>query len=166
MLLAVDVGNTQTVLGVFKGSELTWHWRIATRVERTADELALLGRARQDSGQTDLASVVRTTWGWLVAAPHRPLLTLWLEAYARSLMEPEGSWSDFARQTVADWLDVLGAARDPVGGGGGAEAAERTLALAVLRGALLDLLATGDVERVTAAVHRHVDHLAQRSGER
>jgi type III pantothenate kinase len=42
MLLAVDVGNTETVLGVFQGDELRWHWRIATRAERTADELALL----------------------------------------------------------------------------------------------------------------------------
>jgi type III pantothenate kinase len=42
MLLAIDVGNTQSVLGVFRGEELVWHWRMATRVERSADELALL----------------------------------------------------------------------------------------------------------------------------
>jgi len=42
VLLAVDVGNTQTVLGVFEARELAWHWRIATQRERTADELALL----------------------------------------------------------------------------------------------------------------------------
>lgn len=42
MLLAVDVGNTHTVLGLFQGEELAWHWRISTRVERTPDELALL----------------------------------------------------------------------------------------------------------------------------
>ena len=42
MLLAIDVGNTQTVLGVFEGDDLMWHWRIATQRERTADELALL----------------------------------------------------------------------------------------------------------------------------
>jgi type III pantothenate kinase len=42
VLLAIDVGNTQTVLGLFQGAELSWHWRIATRGERTADELALL----------------------------------------------------------------------------------------------------------------------------
>jgi hypothetical protein len=34
--------------------------------------------------------------------------------------------------------------------------AERTLLLAVLRGALLDLLSTGDVTRTTMAVHRHL----------
>jgi type III pantothenate kinase len=42
MLLAVDVGNTQTVVGVFRGEELRHHWRVATRPERTADEWALL----------------------------------------------------------------------------------------------------------------------------
>lgn len=42
MLLAVDVGNTETVLGVFRDEDLAWHWRMATVPERTADELALL----------------------------------------------------------------------------------------------------------------------------
>jgi type III pantothenate kinase len=42
VLLAIDVGNTQTVLGVFEGDDLIWRWRIATQRERTADELALL----------------------------------------------------------------------------------------------------------------------------
>lgn len=42
MLLAIDVGNTETVVGVFEGEQLASHWRIATRPERTADELALL----------------------------------------------------------------------------------------------------------------------------
>jgi type III pantothenate kinase len=42
MLLTIDAGNTQTVIGLFKGNELTDHWRIGTVVERTADELALM----------------------------------------------------------------------------------------------------------------------------
>jgi type III pantothenate kinase len=48
MLLVVDVGNTQTHLGTYAGTELTEHWRFATVRESTADELgaglqALLG---------------------------------------------------------------------------------------------------------------------------
>jgi len=39
VLLAVDVGNTQTVFGLFSGTELTEHWRIATEAHRTSDEL-------------------------------------------------------------------------------------------------------------------------------
>ena len=42
MLLAVNVGNTSTVLGVFHGSELEHQWRVSTEGERTADELAVL----------------------------------------------------------------------------------------------------------------------------
>jgi type III pantothenate kinase len=42
MLLAVDVGNTQTVLGLFEGEHLVEHWRVATEAERTGDELAVL----------------------------------------------------------------------------------------------------------------------------
>jgi type III pantothenate kinase len=42
VLLAVDVGNTQTVLGLFDDERLVSHWRIATESERTGDELAAL----------------------------------------------------------------------------------------------------------------------------
>lgn len=42
MLLTADVGNTEIVLGVFEGTELTHTWRSSTRPERTSDELALL----------------------------------------------------------------------------------------------------------------------------
>ncbi|MET0628494.1 MAG: type III pantothenate kinase [Acidimicrobiia bacterium] len=42
MLLTIDCGNTQTVIGLFSGHELVDHWRIATVVERTSDELALM----------------------------------------------------------------------------------------------------------------------------
>jgi type III pantothenate kinase len=42
MLLAIDVGNTQTVLGLFDDDKLVEHWRLATEPRRTADELALL----------------------------------------------------------------------------------------------------------------------------
>lgn len=42
MLLAVDVGNTQTVLGLYEGERLTDHWRVATDRSRTGDELVVL----------------------------------------------------------------------------------------------------------------------------
>ncbi|MGH3441100.1 MAG: type III pantothenate kinase [Nitriliruptorales bacterium] len=42
MLLAVDIGNSQTVLGVFERDELVEHWRISTDAVRTADEVALV----------------------------------------------------------------------------------------------------------------------------
>src|SRR6266702_2826154 len=42
MLLTIDVGNTNTVLGVFEGEEVVEHWRIATDPARTADEIAVV----------------------------------------------------------------------------------------------------------------------------
>src|SRR3954468_25003620 len=42
MLLAVDVGNTQTVFGLYDGDELGERWRIATEAQRTGDELGAL----------------------------------------------------------------------------------------------------------------------------
>lgn len=42
MLLAVDVGNTQTVLGLYRNDELAEHWRLATERSTTADELGVL----------------------------------------------------------------------------------------------------------------------------
>ncbi|MDQ6838851.1 MAG: type III pantothenate kinase [Actinomycetota bacterium] len=49
MLVAIDVGNTQTVIGVFEPDaadgtrgELAYHWRVSTVAGRTADEVALL----------------------------------------------------------------------------------------------------------------------------
>ena len=41
LLLAIDVGNTNVVLGVFEGDELKVSWRLATTPERTADELGV-----------------------------------------------------------------------------------------------------------------------------
>lgn len=41
MLLAIDVGNTQTVLGLFEGDALKAHWRIATDHQTTYDELRI-----------------------------------------------------------------------------------------------------------------------------
>lgn len=40
--MAVDIGNTQTVLGLFDGEETLGQWRIATEAHRTADELAVV----------------------------------------------------------------------------------------------------------------------------
>ena len=47
MLLAIDVGNTQTHVGAFDGDELLEHWRFATDGEDTADQLARYLSARR-----------------------------------------------------------------------------------------------------------------------
>lgn len=42
MLLVVDIGNTNTVVGIFQGYNLLTHWRLATHKERTQHEYAVL----------------------------------------------------------------------------------------------------------------------------
>jgi type III pantothenate kinase len=42
MLLTIDLGNTQTAIGLFAGDELALHWRLSTVRERTSDEYRLL----------------------------------------------------------------------------------------------------------------------------
>jgi hypothetical protein len=83
-------------------------------------------------------------------------LRLWLEAYSRSVGSRSGPWHGFAEQTVRDWDDVLASHQPATTRDSPEGAAERALLLAVLRGALLDLLATSDGERLTAAVRRHL----------
>jgi type III pantothenate kinase len=53
MLLAVDVGNTQTVFGLYDGPELGERWRIATEAQRTGDELGALLADFLDFGALD-----------------------------------------------------------------------------------------------------------------
>ncbi|MEG0072551.1 MAG: type III pantothenate kinase [Raoultibacter sp.] len=68
MLLAIDVGNTQTVLGIYEGASLKQMWRVSTNASHTADELRLKLRGLFDdrgimSGNIEgvaLASVVPT----------------------------------------------------------------------------------------------------------
>jgi AcrR family transcriptional regulator len=124
----------------------------------------LLARARRDElaaledVEGDLEAATDRLWDWLSTPGHRPLLVLWVEAYARSLVDPDGPWAGFADQTVEDWLDVLAKAQPSAVRRTKAGLAERTVALALLRGALLDLLATGDEARVGAALRQRSDH--------
>jgi type III pantothenate kinase len=53
MLLAADIGNTNTVLGVFDGPDLVESWRVKTDARDTADELALTYRGLLGSTKVD-----------------------------------------------------------------------------------------------------------------
>ncbi len=51
-LLAVDVGNTNTVLGLWNGDTLVRHWRLTSRRDATSDEIVLSVRGLLESGPT------------------------------------------------------------------------------------------------------------------
>ncbi|WP_129669740.1 type III pantothenate kinase [Phytoactinopolyspora endophytica] len=50
MLLTIDVGNTETVIGLLDGQEVVHHWRVSTVPNRTADELMALLRGLFSGG--------------------------------------------------------------------------------------------------------------------
>ena len=129
------------------GPRTAWCTSCSARARR--DEL--LGGPGTGGG---LEAVSATLWEWLAAPEHGHLLVLWAEAYARSLVEPDGPWAGFAGQSVADWLDVLAKAQPPAVRRTKAGLAERNRALALLRGALLDRRPTDDRARVGAARRR------------
>jgi AcrR family transcriptional regulator len=157
--MAAAIGSSPRVLLYLFGSKDGLVRALLTRSR--ADELDLLAEVR-GGGWPDgagLAEAGRRIWAWLAEPDRRPLLRLWLDCYARSLSEPDGPWAGFGRATVQDWLALLGEVQPAGRQGSAAGLAERTLLLTVLRGALLDLLATGDERRITAAVHQHLNLL-------
>ena len=52
-LLAVDVGNTSTIFGLFSSAKLMEHWRIATERHKSGDELGALYKSFLDLGRVD-----------------------------------------------------------------------------------------------------------------
>src|ERR687897_2121756 len=57
MLLAIDVGNTNIVLGVFEGELLTESWRLVTMRERTSDEIGILVTHLFERSEIDLSRI-------------------------------------------------------------------------------------------------------------
>ncbi|MBW2087246.1 MAG: type III pantothenate kinase, partial [Deltaproteobacteria bacterium] len=55
MLIAIDIGNTNTVIGAFEGDTLKADWRIRTERDVTVDELGMLFRNLFDSQGLDFA---------------------------------------------------------------------------------------------------------------
>ena len=60
MLLAIDIGNTNTVLGIFDGEKLERAWRIKTDARSTADELALTFRGLLTDHEIDSVAACST----------------------------------------------------------------------------------------------------------
>jgi type III pantothenate kinase len=60
MILVIDVGNTHTVIGVYKEEKLLFHWRISTNIEKTEDEYGILVKnllANSELSLTDITGI-------------------------------------------------------------------------------------------------------------
>jgi AcrR family transcriptional regulator len=154
--LARSIGTSPRVLLYLFGSKDGLVRALLARAR--GEEVALLQRLRAN-GPADLASAACEVWQWLSADQHRGLLILWTESYGRALIDPDGSWEGFASSTVSDWLELLAATQSPALRHTAAALMQRTAVLAILRGALLDLLATGERPRTTDAVRHALEHI-------
>jgi type III pantothenate kinase len=57
MILVIDVGNTHTVIGVYKEEKLLGHWRISTNLEKTEDEYGILVKNLLANSELSLADI-------------------------------------------------------------------------------------------------------------
>jgi AcrR family transcriptional regulator len=135
--LAAAVGSSPRVLLYFFGSK-----------ENLVREVVAYTRAEQIATLTDAAALDRL-WEWLAANPN--VTRLFFESYGLSLRDDPGAYDGFAAASVREWLPHL----TPLAGRllpGADPEIGATLILAMLRGLLMDRLATGEGDRVDAAV--------------
>jgi len=118
----------------------------------------MLAEARDALGdRPDLPRAARAAWT-LTSQPRRGReFRLFFAVYGRALQAPH-EFADFLQHVVADWMSAL---RDAQGPQVDAATATRTatLVIATLRGLLLDLLATGDRDRVEDAAESFLSSL-------
>ncbi len=87
MLLAVDVGNTNTVLDLFTGEELVRSWRITTHARATGDEMALTFRGLLDE-QPEITGLVLCSTVPSVLHELRPMLSSFFHEIPVVIVEP------------------------------------------------------------------------------
>ncbi|HXW07718.1 MAG TPA: type III pantothenate kinase [Vicinamibacterales bacterium] len=92
MLLAIDIGNTNIVLGVFQGTKLHRSWRLQTLRERTSDELGILVLQLFEQSTLDPRGV-----GGIILSSVVPPLTRPMEEMARQYFGREPMTVDPAR---------------------------------------------------------------------
>ncbi len=73
MLLALDVGNSNTVIGAFEGAKLLVHWRLSTRRQGTSDEYGILLKGLFDFARLDFQQVAAVILSSVVPPLQGPL---------------------------------------------------------------------------------------------
>lgn len=76
MLLAIDIGNTNTVIGLFTDREIATHWRIKTDPAATADELAAILKGLFSLEGYDFAGVTGVIIGSVVPTAQTAWVTM------------------------------------------------------------------------------------------
>jgi AcrR family transcriptional regulator len=152
--LAEAVGTSHRMLSYHFGSRA----RLLTEVSRTVEERqrAWFRSMLADEGVAPL-DLVRAMYERLADPALAPQERLFFELYARALQDGADG---FLPAAVEAWLDPATELFSRLGFGEEQARAEARLSLAVARGLLLDLLATGDRAAIDAAVDRYVARYA------
>jgi AcrR family transcriptional regulator len=138
--LARAVGSSPRMLLYFFGSKEGLVKEVHQHARRL--QLDLLTEALE--GHANRTATMRALWTWVSDPARHNVVRFFFESYARSLHDHDGAWAGFGESSVREWLPPIRAAV-------GCTGEEASLLLAVVRGLLLDLLATGEVDRVDAA---------------
>lgn len=107
MLLAIDVGNTNILLGIYRDGALVDTWRVRTERERTADEHAVLFRALLESSGLSFTEITSVAISNVV-----PPLAPALRRFARKALKLE---ADFVGETLKPEIPVRYTPRTAVG---------------------------------------------------
>ncbi len=88
MLLAIDVGNTNTVFGLFDGDDLASSWRIKTDARTTADEMALTYRGLLAGDASDITGIALCSTVPSVLREMRVMLGRYFDEVPTVIVEP------------------------------------------------------------------------------
>lgn len=146
--LAATTGTSPRVLLYLFGSKEGLVRELLARARE--EQLTLVRTDLENAEVHDLDDVIDVVWRVLAAPERRRLVRLIYEAFILSVQPDPGPWAGFATEQITDWLALLRTAQ-PDATSSRAEA-RATRALAVIRGLLLDLLATDDNDRITTAL--------------
>ena len=92
MLLTIDTGNTETVLGLYDGTTLVSHWRLSTNAERTSDEHAMVVSQLLDlegyDFETQVTGIAISSTVPSLTATLRQMSTRWFNQVPAVVLEP------------------------------------------------------------------------------
>jgi AcrR family transcriptional regulator len=150
--LAAAIGTSHRMLLYHFGSREG----LLTAVSRAVDEAE---RSAQELSQAVTPDGARQFWRRVSDPELWPAERLFFELYVQSLLGRAGT-EGFAREAVTAWTGPVAQALEELGADPATARTEARLGLAVVRGLILDLLATGDQDGVRAAHEQYLGHYA------
>lgn len=155
--LAAAVGSSPRVLLYLFGSKDGLIHEVLVRSRKGQQALA----EEWVSDAEDPAERIGRLWAWLSDPAHAGIERLFFEAYARSLHDIDGPWRDFGADSIADWIPVIESFLVEGTPRRRSKATKQlaTFVLSTIRGLLIDLLATGDLERASDGMRRLQDYV-------